>query len=471
MQLRRLGVVLASITVAAGSLTAVAPAQAGTVNPTITTINTTPDRLVFDTTADRDLQISVETDEPSGGWVLDRATLLSCTYAGGSTCTPYQESLKVATIPAQVLQRRFINFTGKVPNVDPNTGLLNRHWLYSVRLEYTSPTGDSYTLSTSDNTRGSYCYGYCSVDFYGASQVSIDGPDLAPAGSPVQLSGKVSCFTDRGYGLPPTEYGYIGYLYLEYNVGGAWRYGGSPDTFDQSTGEWSYATTAATADWRASFTSGPCATGVSATHHVEAGDTPPPPPPEGLPGQPSLSVGAKTSSTVDLNWTPPSGTVTAYHWGWTSSSGLPRQSWDHVYGTPRPNPFTLTNLAPNTTYTMWFAAINGQGEGPRVSIDVTTNEAPGNPLPPPSVTSKPRHLLSAAYRHRVRISWWAPARTGGAPVTTYQVHRAQFNRIVSPRARKYTFTGLKRHKSYRFYVRARNAAGWSPWASKVVRTK
>jgi chitinase len=89
------------------------------------------------------------------------------------------------------------------------------------------------------------------------------------------------------------------------------------------------------------------------------------------PGTVSISVGSITASTLSMNWTKPTGTVTGYRIGWTSSSGLPQPAWSDVYTLPS-NPFVFTNLAPSTSYNFWIEALNGTSTGPRTTFTIST---------------------------------------------------------------------------------------------------
>lgn len=449
------------------------PASAGTTAPTITRINTIPDQVIFTSSADFPLSISVETDEPAG-WTLNRATFRACSAPRYGNCTPQEQWLSVQSI-SSILQRHFVTFAGSVPNVA--NGQLNRYVRYAVDLTYTSPTGASYTLSSSSGS-GSYCYYACSMSLYGDSTVSLDGPDHVDAGTPVTLTGKVTCFTRDGFTSPPVDaYGYAGWVDLYYRVTDAspWKYAGSADSFNADTGEFRYSTSGATADWKANYWGNTCWSRDSAVHHVDAGATPPPPPPPALPGAPGLSVKSKTYSSVTLDWTPPADTgaspVIGYHFGWTSSNGLPQGQWNRVYDTSAPDPLLIANLSPETTYSVWVAAITKDGEGKQATVAVTTSAAPGNPPPAPHKPGRVSIVAHHTTTHTATITWKKPASNGGAPIASYQVHRRGHSHEVGRLHRSWRFTTLHAHTHYRLYVRAKNAAGFGPWRSVLVRTK
>lgn len=99
----------------------------------------------------------------------------------------------------------------------------------------------------------------------------------------------------------------------------------------------------------------------------------------------------------------------------------------------------------------------------------TTVEAGPASSPPPTVVapSVPRALHARPGPRRARLSWVAPAKTGGAPVNRYQLRRGDWFRTVSADARTYMFTGLRKGRQYTLSVRAHNTAGFGPWARAV----
>ncbi|WP_460460180.1 fibronectin type III domain-containing protein, partial [Angustibacter peucedani] len=87
----------------------------------------------------------------------------------------------------------------------------------------------------------------------------------------------------------------------------------------------------------------------------------------------------------------------------------------------------------------------------RVSVSVR-----GKPLAPQSVSAVADRVQGGS----ARVSWQPPAFDGGLPVQQYEVRWS--GGAKSCTASPCTITGLKNGTAYRFTVRARNAAGWSP---------
>jgi hypothetical protein len=115
------------------------------------------------------------------------------------------------------------------------------------------------------------------------------------------------------------------------------------------------------------------------------------------------------------------------------------------------------------------ATVSGDsGEINNAWTDTRVEADPGS-SPPPTVEAPaaPRPLHARPGPRRVRLSWVAPARTGGAPVNRYQVRRGDWVRTVSADTRSYTFTRLRNGRRYTLSVRAHNVAGFGPWARAV----
>jgi len=87
-----------------------------------------------------------------------------------------------------------------------------------------------------------------------------------------------------------------------------------------------------------------------------------------------------------------------------------------------------------------------------------------------SVPSAPRRVWAAAGTGRATVRWDTPARTGGSKITAYWVtpyigSSAQRTRKFNSTAKTQVVSRLKSGKTYRFRVRARNAAGAGPHSS------
>lgn len=91
--------------------------------------------------------------------------------------------------------------------------------------------------------------------------------------------------------------------------------------------------------------------------------------------------------------------------------------------------------------------------------------------------SAPRAAKATPLDHAVRITWQAPASTGGSRIDRYDVQRWNPStqrwrsvRSAGPRVRSWTNTGLVNGTPYYFRVLAHNARGWSPASRQVSAT-
>jgi len=70
----------------------------------------------------------------------------------------------------------------------------------------------------------------------------------------------------------------------------------------------------------------------------------------------------------------------------------------------------------------------------------------------------------------VRVRWLPPSRTGGSPVTGYEVrvarHRRATGRTIGSDGERLVVTGLEGGRRYWFRVRAVNALGHGDWSAR-----
>jgi hypothetical protein len=132
--------------------------------------------------------------------------------------------------------------------------------------------------------------------------------------------------------------------------------------------------------------------------------------------------------------------------------------------------YTATGLTNGATYQFRVRARNKIGWGPYSNI-VTASPRATVPSAPRALTATVGNGVGSG---RVRLTWTAPAETGGVPITDYIVQRSSnrgrtwdsLNDGVST-GRTYTATGLTDGATYQFRVRARNEKGWGQ-ASNIV---
>ena len=140
-----------------------------------------------------------------------------------------------------------------------------------------------------------------------------------------------------------------------------------------------------------------------------------------------------------------------------------------------PNPVAIFERTPETVGSYDFSITYDTGGGSEVadvhfSVEEPTPQAPST-TPSPSVVVKrpsaPRSAHTAVASKKVRLLWAAPALTGGAAITGYQVKRGTQIRNLGAGVRSALFTRLKNKRTYAFSVRARNRAGFSSWVTRV----
>lgn len=474
---KRLTIGLLSIILAIAGLSGVVtPAQAATTHPEFVSANTTPDYVIFNSDSEH-LKIVQKMDDPPD-WNIYRAEARICTekaaqsngcnQPGDFSTAPSWLEYKGAT---QAAQNRYLTFEGNVPNT--YAGDVNRHFSYYFVITYKPPSGPLQEVSgytTYTYASGTYYY-FPGVSMYGASRTTISGPAKIATGSALTLSGKLTCYGRVGFKAP--DYGWV---YVQFRLKGEtdWNHMGGVSSYNRATGAWKYTNLAVGADgaWRAVGSGDRCISVTSTPLFVHAGDGPPPPspPPPPVPGAPDLSVGETTSTTAALNWSPPSNTagITGYRFGWTSSNGLPVPSWNDVYNTTVASPFVMTNLNPDTTYTMYVEAVTNKGPGERATVSVHTTEPVASPTKVLYLPGAPQFPKARPGKRKVLLTWATPAPLANtARVNAYQVYRPGFARVVGASVHGYVFKGLKKKRTYTFYVRAHNKDGWGPWTRGV----
>jgi len=180
--------------------------------------------------------------------------------------------------------------------------------------------------------------------------------------------------------------------------------------------------------------------------------------PAGAPAAPTnvVATGNAPARTAAVSWTPPANIGGSALTGYNVYVNGALQST-----TTTPNA-TLSGLAIGTPYTVAVAAINGVGTGPQAqSTPFTLLEKPSAPTITKAESGKPGGKKTA------KVSWSAPASTGGTPITGYQVlvYKASggavfktFNVAVGKTSFKAKLKGGK----YKFAIVAVNAVGAGP---------
>ena len=180
-----------------------------------------------------------------------------------------------------------------------------------------------------------------------------------------------------------------------------------------------------------------------------------------VPGAPTVTSAQPGDELVVLGWTAPSGAapVTDY----VVQRSLVGGPWSTVPdGVSTSRSATVRGLTNGTAYRFRVAAHNAAGDGAwSLVVGATPRTVPGSP----------RSLDARWRRHKVKLTWDAPASTGGAVVTDYVIQVAKgspkrWRKVADGDSTRTTFkvTGLDEGARYYFRVAAVNAAGRGSWS-------
>jgi len=179
-------------------------------------------------------------------------------------------------------------------------------------------------------------------------------------------------------------------------------------------------------------------------------------------GAPVATAG---SNGVTVTWTPPAdvSTVTHYEVIVEGSGGMAPPPV--VIYSPTNTSAVVTNLINGDTYRFRVAAHNAVGAGPLSAFSNSVVSATG--LLAPTIGTATDDGMGG-----VRVSWTAPTADGGSPVTGYVVtpyigYFAVNASVFNSTATTQSITNLDAGQTYRFRVRAINAASTSAY-SKVT---
>ncbi len=180
-----------------------------------------------------------------------------------------------------------------------------------------------------------------------------------------------------------------------------------------------------------------------------------------------LSTGATTFSSIALVWTAPSsgGAVTAYTVNYRVSGSM---FWVAASTTVTGTSYTVTNLAPSTSYDFAVVATNASGPGATsAAVTVATPAAPA--AAPGAITGLAAGSVTSS---GVPLSWTAPT-TGGAAAdytVNYRVTgtAAWTTASTAVATTSYTVTGLQPSTSYDFQVIPTNGTGSGPASGTIT---
>ena len=185
-----------------------------------------------------------------------------------------------------------------------------------------------------------------------------------------------------------------------------------------------------------------------------APDTSPPTAPTGL------TATASGSSQVNLNWTASTDNVGVAGYRVERCQGAGCTNFAQV-GTPTATSYSDTGLAPSSTYRYQVRAVDASGNLSGYSaVASASTPAQSDTTPPSAPTGLSATAISSS---RIDLGWTAS--TDNVGVAGYRVERCQgtgctnFAQVAPPTATTYSDTGLSPSTTYRYQVRAVDAAG------------
>jgi glucose/arabinose dehydrogenase/chitodextrinase len=197
-----------------------------------------------------------------------------------------------------------------------------------------------------------------------------------------------------------------------------------------------------------------------------APDTTPPSTPSGL------TAAAAGGSQINLSWTPSTDNVGVAGYRVERCAGASCTGFAEV-ATPAGTTFNDTGLAPSTTYSYRIRATDLAGNLSNYSIIATaTTPAAPDTTPPSAPTALAATAVSTT---RIDLAW--AASTDNVGVTEYRIESCKgtsctnFAQIGTTAATSFSSSGLLAKTSYRFRVRATDAAGNLSSYSTVVTGK
>ncbi len=185
---------------------------------------------------------------------------------------------------------------------------------------------------------------------------------------------------------------------------------------------------------------------------------------------PATGVG---SGQVKLTWIAPSANGSAIR-DYLIQWSIDGTTWTTVDdGVSTAQSYVVTRLTNGTQYRFRLAAINAVGQSPWSSIVPATPR--WKPAAPGGLRAAVAPTTGVGSR-QVKLTWNAPASTGGSALTDYAIQRStdgvKWTTVVDgvSTARSYVVARLTNGTQYRFRVAARNAVGQGPWSTVVRAT-
>ncbi len=185
-----------------------------------------------------------------------------------------------------------------------------------------------------------------------------------------------------------------------------------------------------------------------------------------------LTATASGQTTINLSWTAPTNTGGASITGYrieVSPNGTSNWTERQANTGSTATTYAHTGLSAGTTRHYRVSAINSAGTGAASSVaSATTNSAPGAPT---------GLRATALDQNRIRLSWTAPTRTGGAAITGYKIEYSENNSEwliwlanTNSTTTTYTVGGMRAGQTRHFRVSAVNSVGPGPVSNVATGT-
>jgi endo-1,4-beta-xylanase len=183
----------------------------------------------------------------------------------------------------------------------------------------------------------------------------------------------------------------------------------------------------------------------------------------------NLTAPSTTSSSISLAWTASTDNVGVTGYQILRAPGASGGTFAQI-ATSTTNSYVNTGLAASTTFRYQVRAVDAAGNASAVSNTVTAaTQAGGGDVTPPTA---PTNLAATTTATSASLTWTAS--TDNVGVTGYQILRApgasggSFTQIATSTTNSYVNTGLTANTTYRYQVRATDAAGLVSAVSNTV---
>ncbi|QQS15465.1 MAG: fibronectin type III domain-containing protein [Candidatus Moraniibacteriota bacterium] len=205
-------------------------------------------------------------------------------------------------------------------------------------------------------------------------------------------------------------------------------------------------------------TSGTPASGTMANGDVALNTTPDTTPPTSPIG---LAANATSESSITVSWTAATDNIGVVRYDIERCTGLSCGNFAQI-GTTQNSPYTDSGLTASTGYSYHVRAVDAAGNTSGWSNVVgATTQAPDT-TPPTTPTNLQAATPTTGGSSTIDLTWTAS--TDNISVTNYQVERCPgsscttFSQVGTPTANSYQDTGLSASTTYRYRVRATDAA-------------